>query len=424
MINAGGDEPMVAKRLDASRFVTIIVSALLTGPGFLSHIVHAEEQRSSQEIQSLAEKGDPSAQLRLAEMYEQGDGVPKDNYQAWYWAQKVMAGAEFKPEAQKTEVYRQAKEIFLRTGEHVTPEQFLAGLKKDEQTFLAEARKDYPEVLKRYQAAAEAGEPAAQFQLGEMYNKGYDFEKAREWYRRAADQDHYGAQVKLSSCYYEGPPCAPKDDQQAYYWDLRAADGDERETRNPINPHAEYLAKLAVHIDPAKLQAMRQEVAQRVERKDAQRRTRAAQGDPRAQFELGYLYYRGLRVPEDQAQAYAWFRKAADQGFVEAFNYVGGAYYFGQGVPKAGAEAVRWYRKAAEHGDTHTQSFLGKIYSDGFVVPQDLYQAYFWLTLAASRGETNEWERGSDLRDVVAKQLTPEQIAQAEKEAAAWRQSK
>ena len=135
---------------------------------------------------------------------------------------------------------------------------------------------------------------------------------------------------------------------------------------------------------------------------------------------MGLLYSNGLRVPLNHAQAYQWFRKAADQGFVEAFNYVGEAYYFGHGIEQNGAEAVRWYRKAAEHGDADTQSYLGKIYTDGYGVPEDLYQAYFWLTVAASGGATgSKWE--NELRDLIATRLTPEQIARAKQEAAAWK---
>jgi len=415
---------MVAKRLYNSLFVTIIVSALLTGPGSLSHIVNAEEQGSSQEIQSLAEKGDPSAQLRLAEMYEQGDGVPKDHYRACLWAQTAAALSASLITGEESDRKR-AHDLREAVCSQLTEEQglqvFLEASQQAERIFLADLRKEYPEGLQRYQAAAEAGDAEAQFQLGKMYSEGYDFDKALAWYRKAAEQDHRKAQYMLGYMYYEGNQEVPQDYEQAYYWLLRKTDGDEGDKESP--QRGEFIARVAAHVNPEKRAAIRQEIAQHVELADAERRTRAAQGDSRAQYELGYMYYRGLRVSKDQAQAYQWFRKAADQGFVWAFNNVGGAYYFGHGVEKNGAEAVRWYRKAAEHGDAHTQSFLGKIYSDGFVVPKDLYQAYFWLTLAASRGQSNEWKRGSDLRDVVAKQLTSEQIAQAEKEAAAWRQS-
>lgn len=36
-----------------------------------------------------------------------------------------------------------------------------------------------------------------------------------------------------------------------------------------------------------------------------------------AQFNLGIMYHNGLGVPQDYAQAVAWYRKAAAQGFAE-----------------------------------------------------------------------------------------------------------
>ncbi len=38
------------------------------------------------------------------------------------------------------------------------------------------------------------------------------------------------------------------------------------------------------------------------------------QGDPRAQQSLGNMYANGQGVPQDDAEAVKWFRKAADQG--------------------------------------------------------------------------------------------------------------
>ena len=40
----------------------------------------------------------------------------------------------------------------------------------------------------------------------------------------------------------------------------------------------------------------------------------AEQGDARAQFNLGTMYYTGQGVPEDRVQAYAWYSIVAAQG--------------------------------------------------------------------------------------------------------------
>ncbi len=46
----------------------------------------------------------------------------------------------------------------------------------------------------------------------------------------------------------------------------------------------------------------------------------------------------------------------------------------GQGVPQDDAKAVKWYRKAAEQGYAGAQSNLGVMYGKGQGVPQDYAQ--------------------------------------------------
>ena len=43
-------------------------------------------------------------------------------------------------------------------------------------------------------------------------------------------------------------------------------------------------------------------------------RTRAEEGDVKAQSKLGYMYSHGQGVPKDYAEALRWYRRAAAQG--------------------------------------------------------------------------------------------------------------
>ncbi|SVA59290.1 uncharacterized protein METZ01_LOCUS112144, partial [marine metagenome] len=43
-------------------------------------------------------------------------------------------------------------------------------------------------------------------------------------------------------------------------------------------------------------------------------------------------------------------------------------------------------------------------------VPKDIVTAYAWVNIAAANGQEN----GKKLRDLIAKKMTPEQIAKAE----------
>jgi hypothetical protein len=55
-------------------------------------------------------------------------------------------------------------------------------------------------------------------------------------------------------------------------------------------------------------------------------------------------------VPQDYVEAANWFRKAAEQGYVQAQNRLAQMLAIGQGIQQNDAEAASWYRKAADQG--------------------------------------------------------------------------
>ena len=60
---------------------------------------------------------------------------------------------------------------------------------------------------------------------------------------------------------------------------------------------------------------------------------------------------KGQGVGRDEAQAIAWFRKAADQGGAQAQFNLDLMYRDGNGVQKDDTQAAEWFRKAADQGD-------------------------------------------------------------------------
>ena len=112
----------------------------------------------------------------------------------------------------------------------------------------------------------------------------------------------------------------------------------------------------------------------------------AERGDAKAQSYLGDLYYNGLGVSQDFAQAAMWSRKAAEQGDATAQFNLGLLYANGEGVAKDYAQAAVWWRKAAEQGDAHAQYSLGLSYATGNGVAMDYAQAAVWIRKAAEQG--------------------------------------
>jgi TPR repeat protein len=133
------------------------------------------------------------------------------------------------------------------------------------------------------------------------------------------------------------------------------------------------------------------------------------------------MYGKGQGVPQDYAEAVRWYRKATDQGNADAEGNLGVMYDEGQGVPQDYAEAVRWCRKAADQGNAGAQSNLGRMYYYGRGVPPDYAEAYMWANLAASRAGGDDQKKFADARELVAKKMTAEQIAEAQRRAREWK---
>lgn len=133
-----------------------------------------------------------------------------------------------------------------------------------------------------------------QFELG-VHGKEKDFEKAKDFYRRAAERGHHFAQNNLA--------LLEADDQVAEKW-LRAASE---------KGHSTAQMNLAIHLlcqdenDPTAAEWMQL----------------AASQEPKAAFYMGDMYRRGVSVAEDLEEAAKWFRRSADRGFFPGFTELG-----------------------------------------------------------------------------------------------------
>ena len=119
--------------------------------------------------------------------------------------------------------------------------------------------------------------------------------------------------------------------------------------------------------------------------------------------------------PRINAPALRLWLQLAEQGDADAQFNLSDIYEYGRGVRQDGG-AVRWFRKAAEHDFADAQNNLGARYDNGEGVPQDHVSARMWLNLAAAQGDDTAQKN----RDIVAKRMTPCQIAKAERMAREW----
>ncbi len=82
---------------------------------------------------------------------------------------------------------------------------------------------------------------------------------------------------------------------------------------------------------------------------------------------------------------------------------------YGRGVPENDAEALAWYREFARQGDEHAQYLLARRYAIGRGVAEDPVAALGWYGVAASNGSELAAEKVGELES----RLTEDQIAAA-----------
>lgn len=114
----------------------------------------------------------------------------------------------------------------------------------------------------------------------------------------------------------------------------------------------------------------------------AEWRQPALDGDPDAQFNLGQAYKFGRGVPMDLNLAADWFRKAAEQGHLQAGdNY--GLILFQNNQRR---EAIPWLETSAKRGEPRAQYLLGTAHFNGELVEKDWVRAYALMTRASASG--------------------------------------
>lgn len=198
--------------------------------------------------------------------------------------------------------------------------------------------------------AAELGDAAAQFTLGNAYRFGravpQSDHQSVEWHEKAAKQDFAAAQHALGIAYDFGRG-VPQDAHQAVKWFKKAA------KQGFID--AQYSLSISYYTG----EGIEQSYSKAVELLQ----NLAKLGIARAQCNLGVAYSNGHGVPQSDHIAVEWFQKAAEQGLAVSQYNLGSAYEAGTGIPQSIEAAIKWYRLAAAQGFQAAKSALSTISS-------------------------------------------------------------
>lgn len=112
----------------------------------------------------------------------------------------------------------------------------------------------------------------------------------------------------------------------------------------------------------------------------------AEKGGVRSQFNFGQVLLNGLGVERNVEEGLRWIREAASQGLPQAVFVLGQVHYFGQhGQAVNYDEAFAYFRTEAERGHPDAQNMLGVMYENAQGQPRDEARAIAWYRKAAEQ---------------------------------------
>ncbi len=331
-----------------------------------------------------AEAGNARAMADLGYAYQNGEGVARNDQEAFKWYTKAVELGDARAKARLANLYGTGRGV-PQDGARAFALSREAADAGDESGFVVLGNcytngwgvaKDELEAARFYRKAADTGNAVAMANLGYMYSTGRgvtaDKAEAYRWYRKSADAGAVPGMLRVGVAYDSGDGVA-KDQAEAARWYRKAADAGDAQAI--ANLGRLYRYGLGVRMDS--------DEALRWFRKGADG------ADPYSMNQIGLMYREGIAVAKDEVEATRWFRKGAEGGNVDAMVDLGYAYMSGNGVEKDYTEAVRWTRKAAEAGNTSAMHNLGASYEQGLGVSKDSTEAALWFQKGATGGNAS-----------------------------------
>jgi TPR repeat protein len=348
-------------------------------------------------LKPLADAGNASAQELLGEVcyvgYDVGYNIPCNDAQAIQWYR--LAAQNGNPKAQ------------CRLGTRLRIDQ-----KKDTEGFewmLKSAKQGYPDCM---------------CDIGEYYRGGWspvtqNYSEALKWFKTAEEKGE-ACHYNLGSAYYFG---------QGVEVDFKSAAALlQKEASNKYSVHHADASELLASIYEQGGRGMEQNYSEAAkwyrDAIDAPALKWEKSSQDWARLNLGDLYVQGEGVPQDFGEALKLFKPLAGVGDARAQTRMGDLYAEGKGVTQSDIEAVKWYRMAAEQADPSGQFHLGMAYKSGKGVPEDYVLAHMWFNLAGANEKNIAPRLDQSLRDQVAREMTKEQIAEAQRLAREWKPKK
>ncbi len=361
-------------------FLKIFFGLLLAVGLFTFAFYRTPQERAFTKNSKLAQAGDATAALAVAQAYEKGEGTKPDNVQALEWYQQAAANGSDEAVWQLFQIYNTGR--------------------------LSQA--DPQMALTYLETAAQDNYPAAEYELGNQYLQGklvpQHKGQAYYWYMKAAANGSAPAKAKVEALSTEDPALYAGLNQ--FMQTLQAAENDAQaqleigqayRQGDPIlqdDAQAAQWFKKAWETSNEQLSQAAYELAgqyakgEGVEKDETTANNLFAKAaelkNPSAQYQMGILAY--TENPARFEDAFAWFSNAAAQGHAQAQYMTGFMLLQGQGTKSSVPLAIHFFEQAAQQEDASAQYVLGQIFTKGLGVKKNTARGREWLEKAAANG--------------------------------------
>ncbi|MDO4630631.1 MAG: tetratricopeptide repeat protein, partial [Planctomycetia bacterium] len=302
----------------------------------------ADSTQACEYFRQAANQGNAEASYELARCELVGDGTPQNVPQAVSRLETCARDGDKKAEKTLETFYLTSPEAFQTVPEKTVKWLRVAsknGNKKAEtvlkEHFLGKSEEDIPdEAVDWLEDEAQHENADAQLRLAKLYwNDARRAGDVYNWLKAAAKKGDGTPEAVylLGRCWYEGKGVRKNLSNAQKYLEIAANKG--------VKPAKDLLAEL---ISDQLLAA-------------------AETNDPQAQCDYGGKLLRGEGVPEDRAEAFLWFRRAAEQHYAEGEYMLGLCYLNGWGTDKQIALATDYFRRAARQNHEDAKRKLQEI---------------------------------------------------------------
>lgn len=342
--------------------------------------VETNAEKAKEYYEKGRQLGSPYSIVELALMYNEGNGVEEDLVKSF-------------------ELLKESVAYNYTHGQYLLGRCYRYGLGTDE---------DPDKAVEFFQLASEQQHAKAMAELALCYEYGEGVEangpKAFELMKDAAEQEYAYAQYKTGCYYVYGMEGFPTDYPEGFKWLSKAAENDYPYAMLELGDFFLYdyegkeeYEKAYSYYEAAARQGIVNEglgvcleygYGTEVNEGEAFKYylKGAEDGYIRAMYYTGLCYYFGTGIKENQEEAFRWFNDAANQGHISASYYKGKMLLDGEGCTMDQGEGIRLLQQAAENDISHAQFDLANCYLTGKGVDENEDLAMEWFEKAADNG--------------------------------------